>query len=650
VTNRAMQTFEGGKNQDGQFDQDSARLVGSEEVELDELIRELQSLHAQMLELESEGMSQATDLHASYQPSAKNLLHYLALRRHDIRRLQDRLSALGLSSLGRSEAHVLATVESLVEVLHRLAHSNGQASPRRKQTLGIEEGKALLLQHTEALLGPEPAHRRVRVMVTMPSEAADEPGLVRALLDSGMDCARINCAHDDPNVWGRIIAHLRSAERALGKKCMVLMDLAGPKLRTGPVKSGARVLKWKPQRDDYGRVTVPARVWLYAQDSEEHTPPGADGYLPVPQDWLTNLGVGDRINFVDARGSRRFLWVVQTSEQGCWAEAVRTAYVAPGTELIVATRAAPGPRQAPRVAQVGNLPSIEQAIVLKSGDKLILTKELLPGDPAKYGNNNELIAAARIGCTLPEIFEDVKAGERIWLDDGKIGGTIEAVEAGEIHIRINHARARGERLRADKGINLPDSDLRLPSLTIKDIADLPFVAAHADLVGYSFVRAAADVYELEAQLARVGGEQLGIVLKIETRRAFEQLPNLLLAAMRTPRDGVMIARGDLAIECGYERMAEVQEQILWVCEAAHVPVIWATQVLESLAKDGQPSRAEISDASIGQRAECVMLNKGPHILRAVRALDDILGRMQAHQTKKRSMLRPLELARRFPAQ
>jgi pyruvate kinase len=103
----------------------------------------------------------------------------------------------------------------------------------------------------------------------------------------------------------------------------------------------------------------------------------------------------------------------------------------------------------------------------------------------------------------------------------------------------------------------------------------------------------------------------------------------------------MIARGDLAVECGYERLAEVQEELLWVCEAAHVPVVWATQVLESLAKGGMPSRAEITDAAMGERAECVMLNKGPYIHDAVRVLDDILRRMEAHQSKKTAMLRPL---------
>ena len=106
----------------------------------------------------------------------------------------------------------------------------------------------------------------------------------------------------------------------------------------------------------------------------------------------------------------------------------------------------------------------------------------------------------------------------------------------------------------------------------------------------------------------------------------------------------MIARGDLAVECGYERLAEVQEEILWLCEAAHLPVIWATQVLENLAKTGQPSRAEITDAAMGERAECVMLNKGPHVVKAVQVLDDILRRMQFHQVKKTAMLRRLHVA------
>jgi pyruvate kinase len=104
----------------------------------------------------------------------------------------------------------------------------------------------------------------------------------------------------------------------------------------------------------------------------------------------------------------------------------------------------------------------------------------------------------------------------------------------------------------------------------------------------------------------------------------------------------MIARGDLAVEIGYQRLAEMQEQILWLCEAAHVPVIWATQVLENLVKKGRPSRAEMTDAAMAERAECVMLNKGPYIREAVHILDDVLQRMAAHQSKKTPQLRALK--------
>ena len=114
--------------------------------------------------------------------------------------------------------------------------------------------------------------------------------------------------------------------------------------------------------------------------------------------------------------------------------------------------------------------------------------------------------------------------------------------------------------------------------------------------------------------------------------------------MRSYPIAVMIARGDLAVEAGWERLAELQEEILWICEAAQIPVIWATQVLERTTKTGQPSRAEISDAALSQRADCVMLNKGPHILAAIRMLDNILRRMQGHQYKKTPRMRKLKFS------
>jgi pyruvate kinase len=191
-------------------------------------------------------------------------------------------------------------------------------------------------------------------------------------------------------------------------------------------------------------------------------------------------------------------------------------------------------------------------------------------------------------------------------------------------------------------------DLPTSALTEQDLLDLSTVTEIADLVQLSFVREPTDVVALLGELASLGVPELGVVLKIETPQAFRNLPQLLLTAMRHRHVGVMIARGDLAVESGYERMAELQEETLWLCEAAHLPVIWATQVLEQLAKTGRPSRAEITDAAMSERAECVMLNKGPYIIDAVLALDDILGRMAALEYKKSSLLRHLHSWHRPP--
>jgi pyruvate kinase len=276
---------------------------------------------------------------------------------------------------------------------------------------------------------------------------------------------------------------------------------------------------------------------------------------------------------------------------------------------------------------------------------LATVEDALPGRPATYEAAGQSLTPATIGCTIPEVFDDVRAGEPIWFDDGTIGGTIEKVEPSRLLVRITRTRPGGGRSPADKGINLPESHLRLPALTDKDRSDLVFVADHADVVEMSFANRAADVSALQERLDRLGRRHPAIVLKVETRRGFDNLPDMRLTAMRSPCCGVMIARGDLAVECGFERLAEVQEEILWICGAAHVPVIWATQALENLAREGLPSRAEITDAAMGHRAGCVMLNKGPHVLTAVRVLDDILRRMPAHRAKKRAMLRALQLAR-----
>ena len=411
--------------------------------------------------------------------------------------LQRRLAGLGLSSLGRAESHVLSTVDTVLEVLYRLTGGTCRPSPEAATVIDNTDGERLLVEHTDDLLGLPSSGRGVRIMVTMPGEAANDYTLVHTLLQQGMDCMRINCAHDEAPAWSRMIEHLKRAEQAIGRSCRIVMDLAGPKLRTGPLQPGFSVIRIVPTCDVYGRVVAPARVWLFAQ-SDSHQPSSpADASLPVPPKWLARLRPADDIRPTHARDAKRTWQVVDVTKDGCWAEATKTTYIVPGTVLDHEHRAG---KKHERQARVAQLPHGKNTIVLQQADQLILTRDLTPGRPATHDSGGKVLTPAMIGCTIPEVFNDVRSGEAIWFDDGKIGGVIEKMTDDQAYIRITHARVGGQNLCGDKGINLPESDLRLAALTAKDLEDLSFAAQHADVVELSFANSARDVELLQQHL------------------------------------------------------------------------------------------------------------------------------------------------------
>lgn len=284
--------------------------------------------------------------------------------------------------------------------------------------------------------------------------------------------------------------------------------------------------------------------------------------------------------------------------------------------------------------------------------------ELVGGAPASFWLARDVAAtrarlaseegasdAIVVGCTIPEVIADLRPGQRVFYDDGKLAGRVRQVTQDAALVEVELARKGSVKIRSGKAFNFPDSELGIAALTSKDLRDLDFVAAHADLVGLSFLRAPSDVRLVQAELARRGAAALGLVLKIETTPAFRHFPRLLLTAMQSPNVAVMLARGDMAVEMGFVRLAEVQEELLWLCEAALIPTIWATQVLESLNKTGVPTRSEVTDAAMSSRAECVMLNQGENLVATVSFVIDVIRRMHDHQDKKRSLMRPLSVSR-----
>jgi len=602
---------------------------------------QLGAIFERAIEFESRYATELAAVHPKYRESGRNLVHYLALRQTDIRELQEDLAILGLSSLGRAERNVMASIHAVHSALQKI--SSGTEFKFSAERDALELNNPLADEHKRAILGESPGEREVSIMVTLPTEAASGESIIAEMMAAGMNAARINCAHDHEQVWSAMINNLRRASEQSGSACKVIMDLAGPKIRTGDLKPGPRVLHIKPRRGPLGRIIAPRRIRFIPDDVVWGGTKAA--VIPVPRECIELAHEGDEVRCKDTRGKKRKLTVIQKDEKGLVLEIHKGAYIATGTKLRL-HREEEGEILSYRV---GELPMIEQAILLRPGDSLILNRDNIPGAPALEDDDGDVIEAAHISCRQPEVFEFVTAGNRISLNDGKISGVVRAVDADRLEIEITKAKPTGSRLRGDRGINFPDSDIRLPGLTALDKTNLKFAIERADAVSLSFVRRPADIIQLHEEMDQLGKSEHGLIIKIETKKAFNNLPKLLLTAMRRYPVAVMIARGDLAVECGWERLAELQEEILWFCEAAQVPVIWATQVLEGNAKKGRPSRAEISDAAMSQRADCVMLNKGPHILATIRMLDNILLRMQGRQYKKTARLGKLSFPDSDPA-
>ncbi|ARN80858.1 pyruvate kinase [Methylocystis bryophila] len=466
---------------------------------------DLQRLLAETTALREDIERRSPGLLAAWEASgeaAANLADYLILRQHDLAALQSRLASYGLSSLGRSEARTRNALDALIATLKRLCGGPHAPYPSAQ---AMAAGHDALLAQCDVIFGPPRPGPHTRIMATLPSEAATDPSLVKRLVAAGMDCARINCAHDDATAWATMIANVRAAEQELGVGCRVLMDVAGPKCRVEKLRCAKKYRAHK-------------------------------------------------------------------------------------------------------------------------GDRLKLLQNL----------DAEPNGAIAIEPSFPEIVNLLEPGAEVWIDDGKIGAKVVARSEGAAELAIFSARLKGVRLKLEKGLNFPSTELDLSPLTPKDIVDLDFVAQHADLVGYSFVQRVSDVELLQDHLASRRGDAppQPLILKIETPLAVRNLPQLIIQSAKRHPTAVMIARGDLAVELGFARLSEIQEELLWLCEAAHAPVIWATQVLDQYVKEGVFSRAETTDAAMAQRADCVMLNKGPHVVDAVALLRDILTRMDRHHIKK----------------
>ncbi|PLT29136.1 pyruvate kinase [Peribacillus deserti] len=539
--------------------------------------------------------------------SKLNILAYLGLQKLLTLELKASLTREGLSSVREITPHVLSSLEKMI-----LNVSPGFIPESANETcIHVGEAEVLKEKRRKHLLGglnqDFPA-----VMVTLDRIMLDTPDIFEDLLKAGMKIARINCAHDHFLVWEQMVKQIRMAEDKISKeeglkhnRCKVYMDLAGPKIR---------ITAFQNER-------LPSEIYIRKGDAESKgfitcgTLPSdleSDSFvLSISEEEIAGVQIKDTIHFTDKRGKKRFFKVLKVISSTCiQVELNKSSVLNEGTLLLWKNKQ----------WSLSNYQEKAVTIYLEEGDFLRIYKS------SDYlGRTGNKSMPASIGVTLPKALVNVKVNDRVFIDDGKISARVTGVEEDFITAKINFTQNKKIKLKSGKGINLPDSlvYLNTPALTAYDLETLPSICEIADIIGLSFVHHPNDLKKLKNYLALLTEKKIGVIAKIETQESVYHLTKIILEGLNFDSFGIMIARGDLTVEMGYKRLAAIQEAILHLCSAAHLPVIWATGVLENMTKKGMPSKTEITDIFMGLRADCIMLNKGPHIVDAVKLISEI---------------------------
>ncbi len=255
-------------------------------------------------------------------------------------------------------------------------------------------------------------------------------------------------------------------------------------------------------------------------------------------------------------------------------------------------------------------------------------------DPVQLNKDAEFCITSRdvvgtracVSTSYKELPQDVKPGDSIFLADGLLEVKVRRVDGPDVHCVVVHGGMLGEH----KGINLPGVSVSAPALSPKDIEDLAFaVELQADFVALSFVRRAEEVIDLKQRIAALGGHQT-VVAKIERPESVTRFEEILNAT-----DAVMLARGDLGVELPLDELPQIQKRIIGLCNDVGVPVITATQMLESMTAHPRPTRAEVSDVAnaIYDGTDAVMLSgetaSGQYPVDAVEVMADIARKADA---------------------
>lgn len=580
----------------------------------------------------------SVDKNESRYESLLNLDQYLRLRKDDWTKLQEKLFLLSLSSLGRSYAHVAASIDTLHDqICCSLGYEEiSKELMKECHHLTIQESITIASDNSKALFGGKSSSKLSKqttsLMVTLPSNAAEDNGaLMRKLAESKVNIFRINTAHDDAVVW-REMADIVSSineNREKSEKIKIFVDLAGPKIRTGKINRIDQPLEIGSNKVEKELLLCHGNEQSQSETIDIKTLQKRAAQVVVKKRLYRSLKAGSSIKISDMNGKRAKIKVIALDDKCATCTIDKKVFLDKKSVL----------KHKKIESLIKNIEMQTEPIRVFLGDIVTITQKEIEGSGAKKDTEGKIVEPVIVSCSQNGVIEHVNIGDKVFIDDGKIGLEVVKKSEDEVSCKVMIAKENGVLIKEEKGINFPNSYIKTAALTALDKQNLHSVIDFADTLSISFCQNAQDIKELQEILHSLNKDEIGIIAKIETQQAVSNMPEILQQLLKSKNSGVMIARGDLAIEVGFENLAYIQEALLDICDAAHMPVIWATQVLESKMKNNLPSRAEVTDAAMSSRAECVMLNKGAFTFDTIDVLTSILHDMHTIFKKNKQLLK-----------
>jgi pyruvate kinase len=564
--------------------------------------------------------------------SIQNLKAYVHLRSKDITILQEELTNFGLSSLGRSQSCIISSINQDLIILQALLGFDTKELEKEDASLSFKQAQDIMMKKS-LVFGAKDSKVKTNIMVTLPSEAKDSPLIIKDLISHDTAVLRINTAHDDTIAWAKIAQTIKAENKLQNKDTKIYVDLAGPKNRTGKISKD--IIPFKIGSKEGEKVEIVCISTKGSLTKEKSFDGKETASLVVDEYFYQNLLKSKKLSIQDIEKDKKQTFKLQIEGEKLFAIVDKKLTIFQNTILKSKTT------DTILESNLHNFETKPTVIRLFRDDKIIITPLEIEGS-ANYEYEKTPYAGI-IHCSNKEIFPYVKLDDEIFIDDGKIGCKVTKHFPIGLECSVFIAKENGTLLKEEKGINFPNTDLEISAITPTDEKNFEDIVKFADIIGISFAQSKKDIEKLQNMLKSKNKNHIAITPKIETKLALKNLPQILEQLLQSENYALMIARGDLAIEVGFDNLPYIQEEIFGICEAAHVPVIYATQILEGKMKNNLPSRAEVTDAANAQRADCVMLNKGPFVVDTIESLKNIIRKVHLLFQKNRQLLSVCEL-------